>query len=103
MMPCISSDGLSLFFQSNRPSGQGGSRIWVATRAGPNDPWQAPVNLGSVANGSGVRGDVGLSSDGLTLYMAADRSGGSGGLDLWQIPVLPGAGSVFAQPVNPAP
>jgi hypothetical protein len=42
----ISADGLTLYFDSNRPGGYGGSDIYMATRAAKNDPWEAAVNIG---------------------------------------------------------
>ncbi len=43
--PSQSPDGLSLFMASNRPEGEGGLDIWVATRQRRSDPWGAPENL----------------------------------------------------------
>jgi len=45
-LPCLSADGLSLFFASLRSGGLGGWDIWVARRATIDDDWGAPVNLG---------------------------------------------------------
>lgn len=38
-LACISSDGLSLFFYSNRPGGLGDHDIYVTTRETVNDDW----------------------------------------------------------------
>ena len=35
----LSSDGLSLYFDSSRPGGEGKNDIWVSTRATPKDDW----------------------------------------------------------------
>src|SRR5215213_11785357 len=43
--PIQSPDGRSLFMASNRPGGEGGLDIWVATRSSRSDGWGAPVNL----------------------------------------------------------
>jgi hypothetical protein len=43
--PIQAPDGLSFFMASNRPGGLGGQDIWVARRAGTDDPWGAPENL----------------------------------------------------------
>jgi hypothetical protein len=48
--PIQSPDGLSLYLASNRPGGQGGLDIWLATRASTNAPWGAPQNLGAPVN-----------------------------------------------------
>jgi len=39
LAPSISSDGLSLFFHSNRSGGRGSLDLWVSTRATPEDVW----------------------------------------------------------------
>jgi hypothetical protein len=86
----ISSDGLALFFQSNRPGGYGGVvDIWVAMRATKNDAWSTPVNLGPTINTSDYDGNPGISPDGSTLFFSSWRSGGSGGNDIWQAPIDP--------------
>src|SRR6266566_4133462 len=50
--PTLSSDGLSLYFASDRPGGLGNTDIWVAHRTNTNDDtgWEAPVNLGPDVN-----------------------------------------------------
>ncbi len=81
--PCISSDGLSLFFDSWRSGGSGGSDLWMTTRATIYDPWGTPVDLGTMVNSSAS--DIGpcISADGLELYFGSDRTGGSGDWDIW--------------------
>ena len=48
--PIQSPDGLRLYMASNRPGGEGGLDIWVARRAGTDDPFGAPTNLGPPVN-----------------------------------------------------
>jgi hypothetical protein len=81
--PTTSSDGLSLYFDSDRPGGQGNSDIWMSTRATITDDWGDPVNLGSTINSSQDDWEACISSDGLELYFRSDRSGGYGVGDLW--------------------
>ncbi|MFC1763827.1 hypothetical protein ACFL6U_17350 [Planctomycetota bacterium] len=89
-IPSISSDGLMLFFASNRPGGQGKTDIWMARRATEADDWSTPVNLGSVINSSHWDDGVSISADGRTLYFhSMNRSGGYGGQDLWQASINP--------------
>jgi Tol biopolymer transport system component len=81
--PCISADGLSLFFTSNRVGGHGGWDIWVLTRETTGDPWGEPVNLGPLINGSLHESGPSLSADGLSLYFSAlFPPGGYGSADI---------------------
>jgi hypothetical protein len=81
--PAISSNGLSLFFGSERAGGLGGRDIWVTTRATKYDPWGEPVNLGATVNSSAFDCCQSVSADGLTLYFVSSRSGGYGSEDLY--------------------
>jgi serine/threonine protein kinase/Tol biopolymer transport system component/tetratricopeptide (TPR) repeat protein len=88
-VPCISPDGLELYFVSDRPGGYGQPDIYVARRGTTNDAWGKPVNLGPVVNSPYAEAEVSLSPDGLLLFFAghwfvgAPRPGGYGGSDLW--------------------
>jgi len=75
--PCISADGLTLFFASNRPEGHGGYDLWVTTRAFVTDNWSASVNLGSAVNSEGWERRSWVSADGRTLVHESDRASGS--------------------------
>jgi Tol biopolymer transport system component len=57
-IPLLSRDGHWLFFNSDRPGGQGGVDIWVSWRPHVDDDfgWETPVNLGPVVNTSGFDG-----------------------------------------------
>jgi hypothetical protein len=79
--PSVSSDGLTLFFCSNRSDGN--MDIWVSERETLNSPWQEPVNLGPPVSSSFADGDPWISKDGLELYFISKRPGGSGGQDIW--------------------
>jgi Tol biopolymer transport system component len=81
--PDISSDGLDLYFCSSRPGGYGGDDVWRATRPSPASPVAAPQNLGPTVNGGTDDCDPAISKDGLQLFIASDRKGRLGGLDLW--------------------
>ena len=88
MNPCISADGLALFFRSGRPAGYGLSDIYLTTRASTSDPWSEPVNLGPIINNSATQVSHCISPDGSTLYL--DTGGSSmGGYDLWQVLIEP--------------
>ncbi len=79
----ISSDGLSLYFGSQRPGGHGMADIWVTTRATISDPWGEAVNLGPMINTPADDVDVCISADGLSLYIDSFREGGQGSTDTW--------------------
>ena len=79
----IRRDGLEIFVSTNRPGGEGGQDIWVATRATTLDPWSAPVPLGPVVNSPDLDGGPALSFDGTELYFYSTRPGGFGGNDLY--------------------
>lgn len=97
--PALSSNGRLLFFASDRAGGSGGFDIWLSWRADPQDDssWQPPVNLGTGVNTSATdagpsfleamaarlphhgRGRAAIPQ----LYMASNRPGGPGGLDIY--------------------
>jgi OmpA-OmpF porin, OOP family len=52
--PSISSDGLSLYFASDRDGNLGAIDIWVAARERAADPWGIPRNLGANINAAGA-------------------------------------------------
>jgi hypothetical protein len=81
--PSVSTDGLSLFFRSDRPGGYGDSDIWVSTRETINDPWSEPANLGPIVNSPSGDFAPDISSDGLKLLFDSGRPGGHGGRDIW--------------------
>jgi Tol biopolymer transport system component len=84
--PTIAKSGLSLYFRSNRPGGQGGFDIYVAQRDSHEDPWETPVNLGPTINGPANEYCSTFSPDGHWMVFVSDRpvsAGGCGGQDLW--------------------
>jgi hypothetical protein len=44
--PTITPNGLSLYFESNRPGGEGGLDLWVSQRTSVDSPWETPQNFG---------------------------------------------------------
>ncbi|MBN2130714.1 MAG: PD40 domain-containing protein [Sedimentisphaerales bacterium] len=83
LSPCISKDGLSLYFASYRPEGAGESDLYVATRASVGAPWDTVQNLGLRVNTTASEWGPCISADNLTLYFSSDRADGYGGQDLW--------------------
>jgi hypothetical protein len=81
--PFITSDGLELYFCSDREGGIGGMDLWMVSRPTIDDQWGSLVNLGEPINSSDREYGPYLSTDGLTFYFASDRPGTLGDLDLW--------------------
>jgi hypothetical protein len=82
---CISADGLSLYIDSFREGGYGGTDIWVSKRETLSDPWSEPINLGPTINTYGESAPS-ISADGLVLFFSdffGPRPGGYGDADIW--------------------
>ena len=77
--PCISSDGLELYFTSNRDDW----KTWVTKRATKNDPWGTAVSLGPIIHSGGAVMHASISADGLMLFFTSWRPGGCGKADIW--------------------
>lgn len=78
--PCLSGDGLSLYFYSERKGGYGRGDIWASTRQSPDGNWSEPVNIGAPINGPYLDTSPHISPDGLEFFFASGRSGN---IDLW--------------------
>ena len=77
-----SKNGLSLYFQSNRP-GVGGFDIYVSQRTSEDASWGPPVMLGPSINTTAGEMAPALSRDGHYLFFISDRAGGKGDFDLY--------------------
>lgn len=80
-MPCLSSDGLTLYFGDGNPFGwpprngtPGNFQIWTATRATQQSPWNIPTEVGAPVGTTSAESYPHLSRDGLSLYFASTRS-----------------------------
>ncbi len=80
--PGLRADAREILFWSTRP-GSLGADIWVSTRQSANHPWSPPQNAGPPLNTPVADLHPELTQDALTLYLASNRPGGSGGTDLW--------------------
>ncbi|MCU0612715.1 MAG: hypothetical protein MUE60_13130 [Candidatus Eisenbacteria bacterium] len=89
--PCISADGLELYFYSGRNflfagdcrdqlGGYGQTDLWVSKRTTREAPWGVPQNLGPAVNGAYSEMDPSISSDGLSLHFASYRDMNSSGI-----------------------
>jgi hypothetical protein len=86
---CLSTDGLVLFFSSDRPGGMGSYDMWMTTRRSQAVAWNPPVNLGQAINTSSIEGAPSLSPDLKTLYFVSNQPGGIGGYDMYEAPIIP--------------
>lgn len=100
--PNISSDGLSLYFASNRTGGSGGLDLWVTTRTSLSAAWGTPVNLGPTVNSSSGDYQPSISPDGLSLFFASTRPGGFGPDDIY-VTTRASVSEAWGTPVNLGP
>lgn len=93
--PEVSTDGLTLYFSSNRTGGLGSQDIFVTTRDNRDAAWKQPMRVpeinSTVADYSPVEDDAGLA-----IYFYSSRAGGDQDLfvatrasrdDLWREPM----------------
>lgn len=83
--PCLSADGLTLFFGDGNPFGwtprngmPGNYQIWTATRATPQSGWSAPTEIGPPVGTTYAESYPHISRDGLSLYFSSTRPGLAG-------------------------
>ncbi len=81
--PSISSGGMTLFFSSDMPGGQGGNDIWMSSYNKKEKKWGPPVNLGPSINTPGEDVFPFIHDDG-TLYFSSNGHLGMGGLDIFR-------------------
>jgi outer membrane protein OmpA-like peptidoglycan-associated protein len=83
--PFLASDGVTLYFASNRPGGLGSHDIWMSRRL--DDTWQKwsePVNLGPEINTNDWDAYYSVAASGDVAYMVSS-SGGFGNSDIVKI------------------
>ncbi len=81
---CLSADGLTLYFHSDRPGGEGDIDLYQAVRKSLDQPFGKPTNLGPLINSSERDQGPAVSTDGLTILFHSKRSGNLGDFDIWQ-------------------
>jgi hypothetical protein len=99
MDAALSTDGLTLLFESDRPGGHGQRDLWMCKRASSSEPFGQPVNLGPTVNSNFHDGQPALSQDGLMLLFSSHRTGGHGKSDLWMC-TRASLNQSFGKPVN---
>ena len=99
MHPALSPDGKTLFFVSDKGSGEGGTDIYVSYNK--KDKWSRPINLGPVINTEANEGFPFFDKDG-KLFFCSKGHAGFGGFDIffstqdseteqWDVPINVGA------------
>ena len=81
--PTLTEDLLEIYFTSYRSSGPGQGDIWHAQRASREEAFGEATLLSELSTASREVSPA-ISRDGLTLWLASDRPGSSGGLDIWE-------------------
>lgn len=81
--PFIHSDGRTLYFASNGRVGMGGYDLYYSTLQ-PNGSWSEPVNMGYPINSFADEINIFINASGTEAYIASDKDGGYGGLDLYR-------------------
>ncbi len=80
---CVSPNGKTYFFTSEREGGFGKSDIWMVERKG-KDEWTKPVNLGPEVNSSFDEAGMFLAPDGKTLFFCSNGPGSMGSYDVFK-------------------
>lgn len=80
--PFIHSDGRTLYFASNGRVGMGGYDLYYSTLQA-DGTWSEPQNMGYPINTWADEINIFINAAGTTAYMASDKVGGFGGLDLY--------------------
>lgn len=79
---CVSDDGLTIYFTSNRKGGFGGFDIYKST-IDPEGIWGPPENLGATVNSSFDETTPFITEDGKTLYFSSKGHFNIGGFDIF--------------------
>ncbi len=93
--PALSADGSTLYFVSDRDGGLGGTDIYVSHRRGKE--WSKAELVGGLVNTKYDEACPSIAADNSTLYLSSNRSGGSGGFDIYTARFKSGS---FGIPVN---
>ncbi len=79
---CLSADGNTLYFVSDRPGGYGGRDIYRSVKL-PNGKWSLSQNVGPVINTKYDEDGPFIHPDGITLIFSSDGHKTMGGFDIF--------------------
>ncbi len=94
---CLSPDGNTLYFVSEKKDGYGNADIWKSKKIGKN-LWRNPVNLGPVINSEEDELGVFMHPDGKTLFFTSNGHNTMGGYDVFMSQMKPD--SLWTEPLN---
>ena len=80
--PFIHPDGQTLYFMSEGHPGLGMFDVFFS-RLKEDGSWGEPVNMGYPINNAKENGPISVSLDGQTAFLASDKEGGHGGMDIY--------------------
>ena len=80
---CLSPDGKTIYFTSERKGGYGNSDIWMAKRKSKTE-WDTPVNLGPDVNSPYDEAGLFLAPDGKTLFFCSNGARSMGSYDIFR-------------------
>jgi hypothetical protein len=95
--PCVSRDGLSIWFDSKRPGGPGNRDLWTSARAARGASWGQPTLVAELDTPADDQKPY-VDDAELTLVFESDRDGGAGGTDLY-LATRPSLTSPWSAPV----
>ena len=80
---CISADGKTLYFISERKGGLGKADIWISTRISRSE-WSKPINMGADINSEFDEVGVFLAPDNKTLFFSSNGKNSMGSYDIFK-------------------
>ncbi|MBI9055739.1 MAG: PD40 domain-containing protein [Bacteroidales bacterium] len=97
---CVSKDGNTLYFTSNREGGLGGLDIYKSQK-GPKGDWGEPENLGSNVNTAFNEETPFITPDGRFLFFSSQGHSSIGGYDIFYVDLAGGSNAInLGYPAN---
>ena len=100
--PALSASGDTLYFASDRPSGYGGTDLWMCAKDSSGG-WAAAQNLGEIINTASDEIAPSYYAPDDLFFFASRGHGGQGGMDMYGIPHFIGHPTLRSPKRLPAP